>query len=163
MILTRRDFEERLVVDEARTWLGTPHRHRQMCKGAGIDCALFIMAAFSGAGLEDTFDPGYYTHDWHMHRSEELYLQEIEKYMGRIDDLAEPMAKRLADDPSFSLRPATVIMNRIGRTYSHGVIVTEWPNIIHSFFPSGIVEEVDIRGTPLMKDLSKIYSYWDKL
>lgn len=155
------DQEEiQAVIAEARTWVGTPHRHRQMVKGAGVDCALLLLCSWSGAGIVELFDPGFYTHDWHMHKSEELYLSKIEQYMAPVDTRPLTTAERLEEDPSFSVDPGRVMMMRYGRTYSHGVIVTEWPNIVHAYFPSGIVEEVSILGTPLMEMPTKIYSYW---
>ncbi len=150
-------LEERLaVVAEARTWRGTPHRHRQAVKGAGVDCALFIMQAFVGAGLAKEFDPGFYTHDWHMHRGDEIYLDTVRSYMIQLDDLCLPLNQRVP----LQMQPADVIMMRVGRTYSHGVMVTEWPRIIHAYFPSGIVEEVDVTGTPLMTAPARLFSFW---
>jgi predicted AAA+ superfamily ATPase len=52
-------------------------------------------------------------------------------------------------------------MWRVGRTFSHGGMVTEWPYIIHSYLPSSIVEEVDARHTPMGHRPMRVYSYWD--
>ena len=35
---------------EAESWLGTPYRHLQRCKGRGADCTLFIGQALLDAG-----------------------------------------------------------------------------------------------------------------
>ena len=154
--------ERQAVIAAARTWLGTPHRHRQAVKGAGVDCAMIIKEAFIEAGLAPSFDQGFYTHDWHMHRNEEVYLETVKSYMGVVDERPLSLNERLAENPSFSVDPADVIMMRVGRTYSHGVIVSSWPDIIHAYFPSGMVEEVSVMGTPLMTAPTKIYSYWSK-
>lgn len=151
------------VITEGRTWLGTPHRHRQMTKGAGVDCAMVLLCSWTGAGIVDMFDPGFYTSDWHLHRNEELYLGKIQEYMIAVDDRPMSIASRLADDPSFSADTGCVMMMRVGRTYSHGVLVTGWPNILHAYVPSGRVEEVSILGTPLMDVPTKIYDYWGKV
>lgn len=153
-------MEQRLaVIAEARTWLGTPHKHRQCCKGAGIDCALFLREAFVDAGLAGRFDPGFYTHDWHMHQDEERYLSALEQYMHRLDASEDSLRIRLRD-PEFTMKPADVIMMKVGKTYSHGVIVTDWPNIIHAYFPEGCVVEGSVVGTPMMGVPARLYSYW---
>jgi hypothetical protein len=36
--------------------------------------------------VNEDFDPGFYTPDWHLHRSEEKYLEHMEKYLVRIDE-----------------------------------------------------------------------------
>lgn len=147
------------VLAEARTWLGTPHKHRQACKGAGIDCALFIREAFVGAGLADPFETEFYTHDWHMHQDEERYLNKIEEYMTRLDDSSDSLRLRIKD-PYFSMAPGDVIMMKVGQTYSHGVIVTQWPFIIHAYFPEQMVVEESVMGTPMLGVPARLYSYW---
>lgn len=145
------------VVAEARRWLGTPYHHNAAILGSGVDCARIILEAFAGAGLEERFDVGKYNHDWHLHRSEEKYLEVVERYMTRIEADETPLQFR---SPPLLLSPADVIVFRMGRTFSHGAIVTEWPWIIHSYFPSRMVEEVDIRGTPMAERPMRVYSYW---
>jgi hypothetical protein len=155
--------EQRLrVVEEARRWLGTPHMHRQHVIGAGIDCALFLMEAFAGAELIERFEPEFYTHDWHMHQGEERYLATVERYARPLDDSSESVRMRLRADPSFRPEMADILLMRVGQTYSHGAIVTDWPCIIHAYFPSGIVEEVSILGTPMMVVPTRLYSYWGR-
>ena len=152
------ELEQRAsVVAEARLWTGTPYHHRASVRGAGVDCALLILEAFAGAGIEERFDVGQYNHDWHLHRGEERYLEVIERYMARIEVDETPLKFRV---PPLELKPADVIVFRVGRTFSHGAIVTKWPFIIHAYYPSRIVEEVDIRGTPMAERPVRVYSYW---
>lgn len=148
--------QRQAVVAEARSWLRTPYHHRAHVKGGGVDCAYLILEAFVGAGVHPRFDPGRYNHDWHLHRSEERYLSVVEEHMARIDDTEAPFAQR----PEFSAEPGDVLMWRLGRTFSHGAIVTRWPWIIHSYFPARMVEEVDLRGTPMAVRPMRAYSYW---
>jgi len=61
---------------------------------------------------------------WHLHRSEELYLNEIEKFVTETE--APP-------------QPADFIVFRFGRTFSHGAIVVEWPIVIHAYIPHGVL------------------------
>ena len=112
------------VVSAARSWLGTPYHHRARVKGAGTDCGMILIAVFSEAGLIEDFDAGEYSPDWMMHRSQELYLQTVERYAKKVN--REPQAGDIA-------------LFRFGRCISHGAIVTEWPEIIHAYRPAGCV------------------------
>lgn len=155
--MTTLELEQRAaVVAEARRWKGTPYHHRAHVLGAGVDCALLILEAFAGAGIEERFDPGQYNADWHLHRSEEKYLEVVERYMARVHANEAPLSLQ----PDFTALPGDVLMFRVGRTFSHGAIVTSWPFIIHAYYPSRIVEEVDIQRTPMAMRPMRLYSYW---
>lgn len=151
------ELDQRLaVVREARRWTGTPYHHHAAVLGAGVDCAQIILEAFVGAGIVERFTVDQYNHDWHLHRSEERYLEVVESYCHRVDDSELPLEER----PDFTAQPGDVLVFRVGRTYSHGAIVTKWPRIIHSYFPSRMVEEVDLQGTPMAFKPMRVYSYW---
>jgi cell wall-associated NlpC family hydrolase len=151
---------ERLnVVESSRRWLGTPYHHRASVLGAGVDCAQLVLEAFVGAGLEERFDPGEYNRDWHLHRSEERYLEFVERYMTWVDQ-SYGEDKLSLRPKTFVCKPADVLMFRVGRTFSHAAIVTRWPYIIHAYFPARMVEEVSIIGTPMAERPMRVYSYW---
>jgi cell wall-associated NlpC family hydrolase len=152
-------MDVQLVVDAARSWLGTPYHHAAKLKGIGVDCAQLLLQTFIEAGAIEPVEAGFYTMDWHLHRGEERYLDFVERYMRRIDDDERTIDARLAEDASFELPAGTVIVFRVGRTYSHGGMITQWPMFIHSYLPSGIVEEVDIRHTPMSARLAKTYMF----
>lgn len=126
------------VIAAGRTWVGTPYHHMGRVKGHGVDCAKVIIAAFVEAGVNEDFDPGFYTPDWHHHRSEERYLQFMEKYLVRIDEEWDdaPFENR----PDWTPPPASVIIIKLGRTFSHSGLVTDWPNVIHANVSEGCVE-----------------------
>lgn len=145
------------VRDEARRWAATPYHHRAAVLGVGIDCARLLLEAFAGAGLIERFEPDAYSCDWHLHRSEERYLQTIERYAARIDVNEESIKDR---QKAFHVQPADILMWKVGRTFSHSAIVTEWPFIIHAYLPSRIVEEVDVRNTDMAERPCRVYSYW---
>ena len=65
------------------SWLGTPYRHMQRCKGRGADCTLFFAACLEEAGILTRVDYGYYPRDWHIHTYEELVLTSIHANMDR--------------------------------------------------------------------------------
>lgn len=109
------------IVDEARTWLGTPYHHRGRVKGAGVDCAMLLCEVYYEVGALPYIDPGYYPADWHLHRSDEKYLGWLKRY-GR--EVAEPQV-------------GDVVLWQFGRCYSHGAIYIGGGDIIHSYLSIG--------------------------
>lgn len=117
------DQERALVVKLAKEWLKTPWQHKQMCKGAGVDCAMYPLAVYREAGLIGEIDVPYYPADWHLHKSEELYLGVVERWSHEIFILP---------------KPGDFVLYKYGRAYSHGAIVIAWPLIIHSVMGIGV-------------------------
>lgn len=148
--------ERAAVIASARRWLGTPYHHRASVLGAGVDCAQILLEAFVGAGIVERFDLGTYNIDWHLHRNEEKYLEVIESYCRRIDDCDLPLVER----PGLVVQPADILVFQVGRTFSHGALVTDWSYIIHSYFRARMVEEVSIHGTEMATRPMRVYSYW---
>jgi cell wall-associated NlpC family hydrolase len=145
------------VVNAVRGWLNTPYHHLAKVKGAGVDCGQLVIAAFEEAGLP-VDDPGFYTCDWHLHRDEDRYIEFVSRYLVRADDAEATIRERNAHDYAIML-PGTVIVFRVGRTFSHGGIVTQWPFFIHSSLPAGIVEEIDIRNSYVCDKPCRAYTY----
>lgn len=112
------------VIRLAKQWLGTPYHHQARVKKAGADCAMFPLAVYQECGiLPADFRPPEYSMQWHLHRSEELYLATI-----------APLAREIAGPP----QPADFVVFKFGRAFSHGAIVIAWPLIIHSYIPHGV-------------------------
>ncbi len=79
------------IVRAAREWLGTPYHHHARVKHAGADCAMFPLAVYQECGvLPREYMPPHYSVQWHLHRSEELYLNELEKFVVEIDSSPQP-------------------------------------------------------------------------
>lgn len=157
--MTPQEARERLaVVNAARRWIGTPYHHRASVLGAGVDCAQLLRCAYLEAGLITDFEQPLYNCDWHLHRNEEKYLAVVESYAPAIDDDIRSLNER----PDLVVAPGDILMWRVGRTFSHAAIVSDWPFIIHSYLPSRMVEEVDMRGTPMATRPMKVFSYWGK-
>lgn len=135
-----------LVVTAARSWTGTPYHHMGRVKHVGVDCGQIIIASFEEAGLCRVEDPGMYTCDWHLHRDEDRYLALVEQHLVRAPgcETEQSSAERIKGDPFFAVGPGSVLVWRIGRTFSHGGIVTKWPFFIHASLPAGMVEEVSL-------------------
>lgn len=62
------------VLTEALSWQGTPWHHQGRVKGVGVDCLMFLAEVYERAGVIPHADPGNYARDWHMHRSDELFM-----------------------------------------------------------------------------------------
>lgn len=118
-----------LVCEEAVKWLHTPYLPHGRVRGAGVDCAMLPLEIYSGLGIVPQHDPGYYAPDWHMHRSEEKYLN----YMNTF-------ANATKRDQYTSL-PGDLALFKFGRTVSHCAIVVHAPFVIHSYIREGVIYE----------------------
>lgn len=107
------------VLAEARTWLATPWHHEGRVKAAGVDCAMLLVCVFEAVGAIPHIDPRPYPIDHMLHSDQERFLGWLGRY-------ADPVT---TGDP----QPADVVVYRVGRCFSHGAIVTQWPQIIHAF------------------------------
>lgn len=105
------------ILEEARTWIGTPYHHRGMAKGAGVDCGSFLYMLFSAAGLEMQPFPSDYPPDWCLHRDDERYLDFIKPYTIEVSQA----------------EVAGIVVFRYGRAYSHGGLITADRTVIHAW------------------------------
>ena len=129
------------VIQEARTWLGTPYHHHAAVKGSGVDCAQFLIEVYAAAGVIEKIDVGEYPHDWHLHQSAELYLGWIQKYCTKTE----------------TPKAADIALFCFGRCVSHAAIIVNWPGeVIHSYLRQGVVlasaEGAELRG--------RLHSFW---
>ncbi len=111
------------VLEEAETWLKTPFHHLQRCKGAGVDCGQFLLGVYHNAGCMPHIQTEYYPRDFMLHQDRQWYKEIVSTY-----------AKEIAGPPL----PADIVLYKVGRLYSHGGIVVDWPKIIHSYVASGV-------------------------
>ncbi len=126
------------IVAEARTWLRTRFQHHQQVKGGGVDCAHLMRAVYNACGA-DIRQPDYYPRDWHLHRSEELFLNFVLEY---ADEISEA-----------ELQPGDSMLWRIGRCFSHGALYIGNGQIIHAYAKAGMVtlgrlDEEDLQQRP---------------
>ena len=105
------------VIDEARTWKGTPYQHRGRVKGVGADCGGIIYTVFNPIFGPFKPVPKKYPPDWCLHRENEIYLKFIEPY---VVPIAAPV-------------PGGIAMFKIGRNFGHGAICTEKRSFIHAW------------------------------
>ncbi len=106
------------VVAIARSWLRTPYHHHARIKGVGCDCLTLLAEVWEEAGLVRKIDIPQYSSDWHLHHSAELYFDGLLQYVHEIPGPPQP---------------GDIALWKIGRTFSHGSIVIEWPQVIHAY------------------------------
>lgn len=111
------------IVEEARSFLGTPYHHQGRLKGVGVDCCMILCEVYHSCGLIPYVDPRPYSMDWMLHHSEEKYLGGVTKYGDKVDDP----------------QPGDIALYRFGRCISHSGIVVEWPLIIHALRGAGVI------------------------
>jgi len=122
--------QRQAVVAEAKSWVRTPYHHEGRVKGAGVDCLWLLYAVYTNCGVIKPFKVPHYSHQWHLHRGDELYENGILQHAYRVSDEETPMS-------------GDVVLYREGRTMSHGAIVTEWPMVIHADSTCRMVIEAD--------------------
>lgn len=125
-----------MIVAEALSWANppTPYHHHARIKGIGVDCAQILLAVFCDAlKLAPPLDVGEYSTQWHLHRSEEVYL----------DWLAQAGAKRVD-----AAQPGDIGMWRFGRTFSHSGICVADGEFVHAYVSLGVVR-TNVNEAPL--------------
>ena len=119
-----------MVITVARSWLGTPYHHHGRVRGAGVDCAQLLAAAYGDVGLVPVLDLGNYPVQWHLHRGDEVFLGWLQRAgAAPVQASAQPQA-------------GDVGVWRYGRAYSHGGIVVAGgadPLIVHAYIGRGVV------------------------
>lgn len=124
----------------AQTWLGTPFHDHGRVRGAGCDCATFLLETFEEAGLIAHVDVGHYSPQFFMHSAEERYLGWVKKF-GR--EIAREKA-----------RPGDIVLYKIGLCFAHGALIVApgWPAIIHAHAAARRV----IRGNGRQPHIGKV-------
>lgn len=139
------------IIAEAYSWLRTPYVSCANVKGpnGGVDCAMLLVEVAKTVGLVPaTFDPRPYRPDWHVHRSEELYLAGLEPYARRVEPGDE--------------QPGDIALYRFGRTASHGAILVSDDMMIHAYLPHGNVGLIERASGEFLdqQGRSRLHSYW---
>lgn len=114
------------IVEEAKTWLGTPFHHAADVKGAGVDCGMILVRVFCDLGIAPWFDPRPYAAQWFMHQGEERYMNWIKKYCDQIEES--------------EAQPADLQLYRFGRCAAHAAIIINKDLMLHAYLPSRRVE-----------------------
>ena len=135
------------VIDEAMTWLRTPHHNMSRLKGVGVDCGQFPIAVYSACGLMPDIKPERYAHDFHLHQNKEWYLS-----------LAQSNGREFSGPP----KKGDFVLYKIGRVFSHGAIVVEWPDVIHAAVGIGVILDKGNQGFLASRHIKavKFFTLW---
>lgn len=107
------------IIAEAMEWEGTPYVPEARVKGrqGGADCLTFAVGVYENCGLIPKQTIPHYSKDWHLHQTEEIYLNAVLEYCVEVD---APL-------------PGDLVMWKFGHCFSHSAIVINWPLIIHAW------------------------------
>lgn len=133
------------VIDEAESWLRTPYHHAAAVKGVGVDCAQILIEVYAAVGVAEKFTTDHYPSDWMLHRSEERYLANVERFCVQV---SKPQMGDIA-------------LFRYGRCYSHSGIVVQWPRLIHAQREDGCCYADASMGDLLGREV-KFFSFFGK-
>lgn len=138
------------VVAETYTWLRTPYHHQQRVKGAGVDCVWILLEIYRKFGyamprpIPDDYDPGNYSAEWFLHKSEEIYMEGVAKYATQLEKGEKP---KIGD----------VALYKVGYCVSHGAVIVGDNLAIHANRRAGNVELVLLTDGDLER---YFHSYW---
>jgi cell wall-associated NlpC family hydrolase len=135
--------ERSAVVEEARSWLGTPYHPHGRIKGVGVDCAMLPAEVYRAVGLVPHIEVEDYPMDWHLHRDEEKYLKYVTERATEVDVEL----------------PGNLVLYKWGRCFAHGAIIIQWPIVIHAFIGQGVVMADGTAGRLTGRE-RRIYSLW---
>ena len=113
------------VVNEARSWIGTPFKHQHRAKGVGVDCAGLVIGVARVLGF---VSPDFDINGYARSPDGRTLIDECDRHMERVS--RETMA------------PGDVVMVRWEREPQHVGILSDYPHgglaWIHAFgLPSG--------------------------
>ncbi len=138
--MTTESEQRDAVIAEARTWIGTPHHNGARIKGVGVDCGQFPLATYEAVGLIPHVEPARYSAQFALNKDREWYLETCQQY-GK--ELPEGKLPQRGD----------FVIFKVGRVFSHGAIVVNWPHIIHSLSGVGVItDKADSSWFTHMKD-----------
>ncbi len=98
---------------------------------------------YEACGLIKHIDYGNYPVNWHMHRSEERYLNVVLSHSTETDRL---------DMGNF-------VLYKWGRCFAHGAIITQWPLVIHALNGVGVIEQDVTKGRFVGREF-RAYTLW---
>jgi hypothetical protein len=113
------------IIAEAKKWLGATWHHQACVPYIAADCGQILIDIYTKCGfVSEPPDVGYYPRDWALHKDDERYLAVVESYTHQVD---APL-------------PGDIAVWKVGRTFSHGAVVLDWPWIIHADMNIGVVK-----------------------
>ena len=129
------------IVEEAKSWAGTPYHLGARIKGVGCDCASFILQVMVNVGVFSNERLETYGPDWFKHTEEERYRMQVLRHAKKI---VETICYR-----STVALPGQIVLGRCGisKVLNHGAIVIQYPVAVHAVVPC--VKIIDLSTDPL--------------
>lgn len=116
------------LVDEARSWIGTPYCHQASLKGAGCDCLGLVRGVWRAlVGAEPEAAPPY-TPDWAEALGEETLLAAARRNLAEI----APGAARAGDVLIFRMG--------MGVPAKHCGVATGAGTLVHAYWGRAVIE-----------------------
>jgi NlpC/P60 family putative phage cell wall peptidase len=118
-----------LILEEARSWIGTPYHHQASAKGIGCDCVGLVRGIWRElTGADPLPSPPAYAADWGEAADNTRILE-----LGR-----ELMLPR----PAIDAEPGDVLAMalRSNRRARHVLILGEHGSVVHALNGAGVVE-----------------------
>lgn len=120
-------ISRRVILAEARDWLGTPYQHQASAKHAGCDCLGLIRGVWRAFYGEEPEAAPAYTPDWAERHGAETLLDAAQRYLRPID--CSVMA------------PADVLLFRMDAQSpaKHVALLDEDQRLIHAYWGRAVV------------------------
>jgi cell wall-associated NlpC family hydrolase len=141
---------------EALSWVGTPYVSNGMIKGrrGGVDCAMILIGIYQNVGLvPKSFDPRPYPAQWHLHQSEERYLNQMLNW-----------AVEVPGPPERKPLPGDIVLFKLGKVFSHSAIIISWPIVVHAMGNDRVIKEDLSKRTEGKRAFwtlpMRFFSYW---
>lgn len=116
-----------ILIENARSWIGTPYKHQQKVKGAGCDCLGLLRGVYEEVTGLKSESPPPYTPSWGEAQGQELMLAAAHKYLVPCDEITEG--------------GVLVFRMKKGAVAKHCGIVTQKDAMVHAHIRRGVVEE----------------------
>lgn len=105
------------VVEETKSWIGTPYRGWACVKHFGVDCGQLIYGIFHNCGLVPVLElPKDYSLQVSKHRASTEYLEVVDKYFRPITEA--------------EVQPGDLVLYKLGHAFAHAAVIVEWPRYV---------------------------------
>lgn len=128
---------QQIVIDKARTFLGTPWQHQARCKGVAVDCIGLLVGAFTEAGykIEDVTDYG-------RNPNPRRFLGHLARYFDRIGSSSDSCSVNYDRNAWDSATPGDVLVfSFVGTNLPQHVGICTGSGFVHTFQGAGKVSE----------------------
>jgi len=120
-------LERMRLIEEAKTWIGTPYHSEGRVKGAGCDCGTFLLGVLENAELLPHIDIPHYPEDIACHCAVPKYLMKIEEYCQRVNN----NDRKIGDILVYQFQGSKVP--------HHAAFVYDDEYLIHSYTRQGVI------------------------